>query len=77
MPGEEPGGPVPVGPRSGVRAAIHHRSVPGDGIVLHLPAYHPLLVDLTPFSMENTEVFVPGAEPHGVIEATVRRDEMG
>ena len=27
----------------GVRAAIHHRSVPGDGIVLHLPAYHPFL----------------------------------
>lgn len=27
----------------GVRAAVHHLSAPGDGIVLHLPAYHPFL----------------------------------
>ena len=27
----------------GVRAVIHHRSEPGDGVVLHLPAYHPYL----------------------------------
>ncbi len=27
----------------GVRATVHHLSVPGDGVVLHLPAYHPFL----------------------------------
>jgi cystathionine beta-lyase len=27
----------------GVRATIHHRSEPGDGVVLHLPSYHPFL----------------------------------
>jgi len=27
----------------GVRAAVLHASSPGDGIVLHLPAYHPFL----------------------------------
>lgn len=32
----------------GVRAAIHHRSEPGDGVVLHLPAYHPFLASIEP-----------------------------
>ena len=27
----------------GVRAAVFHRSAPGDGVVLHMPAYHPFL----------------------------------
>ena len=27
----------------GVQAAVHHLSSPGDGVVLHLPAYHPFL----------------------------------
>ncbi len=27
----------------GVRAVVHHRSSPGDGVVLHLPAYYPFL----------------------------------
>ena len=27
----------------GVRSTVHHLSEPGDGIVLHLPAYHPFL----------------------------------
>ncbi|TDT17481.1 cystathionine beta-lyase [Ilumatobacter fluminis] len=34
----------------GVRAAIHHRSEPGDGVVLHLPAYHPFLDSIEPAS---------------------------
>ena len=34
----------------------------------------PLLIDLSPFGMENkNEVFVPIDEPHGQIEATVER----
>ena len=27
----------------GLRATVHHRSSAGDGVVLHLPAYHPFL----------------------------------
>lgn len=27
----------------GVRAVVHHLTAPGDGIVVHLPAYHPFL----------------------------------
>jgi urate oxidase len=39
-----------------------------------LPNLHHWLVDLSPFGQENRgEVFVATTEPHGVIEATVRR----
>ncbi len=39
-----------------------------------LPNKHHLLVDLTPFELDNpNEIFVPTDEPHGVIEGTVRR----
>ena len=31
----------------GVRAVIHHLSRPGDGVVLHMPAYYPFLDTLT------------------------------
>ena len=27
----------------GVRATVHHLSSPGDGVVLHMPAYHPFI----------------------------------
>ena len=40
-----------------------------------LPNKHCLLVDLKPFGLENdNEIFVPTDEPHGLIEATLRRD---
>lgn len=36
---------------------------------------HNLLVDLSPFGLENrNEVFLPIEEPHGLIEATITRD---
>jgi urate oxidase len=39
-----------------------------------LPNKHYLLVDLSRFGLENNgEVFLPTDEPHGLIEATVRR----
>lgn len=39
-----------------------------------LPNKHCLLVDLKPFGLENpNEIFVPVDEPHGLIEATLRR----
>lgn len=43
-------------------------------IRLSMPNKHCLLVDLTPFGMDNpNEVFVPVDEPHGLIEAVLRR----
>lgn len=43
-------------------------------ISLSLPNRHCLLVDLSPFGMDNpNEVFLPVDEPHGLIEATLRR----
>ncbi len=43
-------------------------------ITLSMPNKHCLLVDLSPFGMDNpNEVFLPIDEPHGLIEATVKR----
>ncbi|HTX16430.1 MAG TPA: urate oxidase [Candidatus Baltobacteraceae bacterium] len=44
-------------------------------IRLSLPNKHYNLADLSPFGMTNPgEVFVPTDEPHGLIEATLRRE---
>jgi urate oxidase len=44
-------------------------------IHLSLPNKHFNLVDLTPLGMDNpAEVFLPTDEPHGLIEATLRKD---
>ncbi|MGA8075387.1 MAG: urate oxidase [Candidatus Acidiferrales bacterium] len=44
-------------------------------IRLAMPNKHYNLADLTPFGMENeNEIFVPTDEPHGMIEATLRKD---
>lgn len=44
-------------------------------IHLLLPNVHHLLVDLTPYGLDNDNtVFVATTEPYGVIEATVARD---
>jgi urate oxidase len=41
---------------------------------LRLPNLHHWLVDLEPFGLRNEDVvYVPTREPHGLIEATVRR----
>jgi len=46
-----------------------------DAIRLSMPNKHHLAVDLAPFGMENNhEVFVATDEPHGLIEAVVRRE---
>jgi urate oxidase len=43
-------------------------------ISFSLPNKHYLLVDLKPFSLENNnEVFLPTDEPHGLIEATLKK----
>jgi urate oxidase len=39
-----------------------------------MPNRHNLLVDMSRFSLDNqNHIFVPTDEPHGTIEATVRR----
>jgi urate oxidase len=46
-------------------------------IRLSLPNRHHLLVDLTPFGSDNpNEVFVVADRPYGLIEGTVRRDDV-
>ena len=46
-----------------------------DEIELTMPNIHCLLVDLSRFGQDNpNEVFVPTDEPHGYIEARIRRD---
>ena len=43
-------------------------------IHISMPNRHCLLVDLSPFQMENrNDIFVPVDEPHGLIEATLKR----
>ncbi len=43
-------------------------------ITLTMPNKHCLLVDLSPFGLTNdNEIFLPIDEPHGLIEATLRR----
>ncbi len=43
-------------------------------ISFSLPNKHYLLVDLKPFGLENNnEVFLPTDEPHGLIEATLKK----
>ncbi len=54
-------------------AALHHTRLI-DEIYLLMPNKHNLLVDLSRFGQENpNHIFVPTDEPHGTIEATVRR----
>jgi len=47
-----------------------------DEISFALPNLHHWLADLRPFGLENDrEIFVATTEPHGLIEATVRRSD--
>ena len=47
-------------------------------ISMSLPNLHHWTVDLSPFGIENDrEVYVSTTEPHGLIEATIRRSEPG
>jgi len=54
-------------------AALHHTTLI-DEIYLLMPNKHNLLVDLSRFGQDNpNQIFVPTDDPHGTIEATVRR----
>jgi urate oxidase len=56
--------------------AILDRHAEVDEVRMVLPNLHHWLVDLAPFGLENDrEIYTPTTEPHGLIEATVRRGE--
>jgi urate oxidase len=59
--------------------AILERHDAVDEVRMVLPNLHHWLVDLSPFGLRNDgEVYISTTEPHGLIEATVRRsDEPG
>jgi urate oxidase len=43
-------------------------------IRLSLPNKHCLLIDMSPFGLDNpNEIFVPTDEPHGLIEVSLQR----
>ena len=43
-------------------------------VTLTMPNRHHLLVDLSPFGLDNpNQVFVATDQPYGAIEATIRR----
>ena len=47
-----------------------------DWVRMVLPNLHHWLVDMSPFGLTNDrEIYTPTTEPHGLIEATVRRGE--
>jgi len=59
---------------SAMGEAVLRRFDPIREIRLSMPNRHCLLVDLSPFHLDNpNEVFVPTEEPFGVIEATLTR----
>lgn len=56
--------------------AILERHEAVEEVRMVLPNLHHWLADLTPFGMTNQgEVYVSTTEPHGLIEATVRRSD--
>ena len=56
--------------------AILERHEEVEEVRMVLPNLHHWLVDLRPFGLTNDgEVYTPTTEPHGLIEATVRRGE--
>lgn len=57
--------------------AVLDQCPPVERIHLRLDSFHPRLVDLSPFSMENTEVYERADSARTVVEATVSRDELG
>jgi urate oxidase len=56
--------------------AILERHPEVDEVSMSLPNLHHWTVDLSPFGIENDrEVYVSTTEPHGLIEATIRRSD--
>ena len=61
-----------------VGAAVLHAHPEVAEIAMSLPNLHHWTVDLSPFGLANDrEVYVATTEPHGLIEATIRRADLG
>jgi urate oxidase len=61
-----------------VGKAILERHAEVEEISMSLPNLHHWTVDLSPFGIENDRsVYVSTTEPHGLIEATIRRSDAG
>lgn len=59
----------------GVRAAVYHRSEPGDGVVLHLPAYHPFLDTISGMGRRRVDVqWTPDGFDYDSLESTLAAD---
>ena len=59
-----------------VGKAVLERHAEVAEITMSLPNLHHWTVDLSPFGIENDrEVYVSTTEPHGLIEATIRRSD--
>ena len=57
--------------------AILERHPEVDAIDMTMPNLHHWTVDLSPFGIENDrQVYVSTSEPHGLIQATVRRSDL-
>ena len=60
-----------------IAKAILERHEEVEAIRMVLPNLHHWLVDLSPFGLVNDrEIYTPTTEPHGLIEATVRRGDV-
>jgi urate oxidase len=59
-----------------IGGAILERHAEVESVSMSLPNLHHWTVDLRPFGIENDrEVYVSTTEPHGLIEATIRRSD--
>jgi urate oxidase len=59
-----------------IAKAILERHSEVDDVSMSLPNLHHWTVDLSPYGIENDrEVYVSTTEPHGLIEATIRRSD--
>jgi urate oxidase len=58
--------------------AVFEQCLEIDEITITMPNQHHLLVNLTPFGLQNpNEVFLPTSEPFGNISATIARSPSG
>jgi urate oxidase len=61
-----------------IARTILDRHLEVDDVSMSLPNLHHWTVDLSPFGIENDrEVYLSTTEPHGLIEATIRRSDPG
>ncbi len=59
----------------GVRAAVYHRSAPGDGVVLHMPAYFPFIDTIETMGRRRVDVtWTDGGFDYDDLDERLTRD---